>query len=224
MDLDAAITELDRVLDLGARVICMRPGPVHIPTGTTSPFIEAFDPFWARVAEAGITVAFHGGDSGYSAHVDAWEPDTEARAFFATPLSRAITSNRAITETMAAMLCHRLLERHPRLRIASIENGASWVTHLLRLVEKAAAMSPGWFGEPPADLFRRHVWVSPFWEDDPVTAVGMIGDERTLFGSDWPHTEGIADPGSYRDELAGLPDQTIERVMGGNALKLTAPI
>ena len=122
------------------------------------------------------------------------------------------------------MLCHRLLERHPRLRIASIENGASWVTHLLRLVEKSAAMSPGWFAEPPAELFRRQVWVSPFWEDNPVTAVEMIGEDRTLFGSDWPHTEGIADPGSYRDELAGLPDDTIDRVMGGNALELTAPI
>ncbi|MEY2447656.1 MAG: hypothetical protein QOH79_1132 [Acidimicrobiaceae bacterium] len=224
MDLDGAVSELERVVDLGARVICMRPGPVHTAGGTTSPFIESFDPFWARVAEAGITVAFHGGDSGYGAHVDAWEPDTEAKAFFATPLSRAITSNRAITETMAALLCHRLLERHHRLRIASIENGASWVTHLLRLVEKSAAMSPGWFAQSPSELFQRQVWVSPFWEDNPVAAVEMIGPDRTLFGSDWPHTEGISEPASYRDELAGLPDDTIDRVMGGNALELTAPL
>ena len=224
MDLDGAVAELDRVLQLDARVICMRPGPVHTATGTTSPFTEAFDPFWARVAEAGITVAFHGGDSGYSTHVDAWEPDTEAKAFFATPLYRALISNRAITETMLAMLCHRVIERHPRLRIASIENGASWVSHLLKLVEKSAAMTPGWFTEPPVELFHRQVWVSPFWEDNPVTSVEMIGAERTLFGSDWPHTEGIANPGSYRDELAGLPEQTIDRVMGANALELTSPL
>jgi predicted TIM-barrel fold metal-dependent hydrolase len=221
MDLDGAIAELERVLALDARVICMRPGPVPTPTGTTSPFTEAFDPFWARVAEAGITVAFHGGDSGYSAHVDAWEPDTEAKAFFATPLYRAITSNRAITETMLALLCHRMLERHPRVRIASIENGASWVTHLLKLVEKSAAMAPGWFTEPPTELFRRQVWVSPFWEDNPVTSVETIGADRTLFGSDWPHTEGLAEPTSYRDELQGLPDASIDRVMGANALELT---
>ena len=224
MELDAAVAELDRVLDLGARVLCMRPGPVHTAVGTTSPFTEAFDPFWARVAEAGITVAFHGGDSGYGAHVDAWEPDTEAKAFFATPLYRAITSNRAISETMLALLCHRTLERHPRLRIASIENGASWVSHLLKLAEKSAAMSPGWFTESPSELFHRQVWVSPFWEDDPVTSVELIGAERTLFGSDWPHTEGLADPGSYREELAGLPEATIDRVMGANALELTAAL
>jgi predicted TIM-barrel fold metal-dependent hydrolase len=224
VDLDLAVAELEVVLGRGARVICMRPGPVHTAAGSTSPFTEDFDPFCARVAEAGITVAFHGGDSGYGAHVAAWEPATEAKAFFATPLSRAITSNRAITETMLALLCHRLLERHPRLRIASIENGASWVSHLLRLVKKSAAMTPGWFTADPVELFHRHVWVSPFWEDDAVGSVEAVGADRTLFGSDWPHTEGLADPTGYRDELAGLPGETIDRVMGANALELTAPL
>jgi predicted TIM-barrel fold metal-dependent hydrolase len=224
IDLDGAVAELERVLDLGARVLCVRPGPVRTATGTTSPFIEAFDPFWARVNEAGVTVALHGGDSGYSAHVSAWEPDTEAKAFFATPLYRALTNNRAITETMLAVLCHRVLERHPRVRLASIENGSGWVPHVLKLVERSAAMTPGWFGEPPTDVFRRQVWVSPFWEDDPVTAVATIGADRTLFGSDWPHIEGLADPASYRDELAGLPPEAIDRVMQGNALELTSPL
>ncbi len=223
MDLGLAVEELDRVLDRGARVLCLRPAPVHTASGTTSPFTEAFDPFWARVAEADVAVAFHGGDSGYGTHVDAWEPDTEAKAFFATPLYRAITSNRAISETMLALLCHRTLERHPGLRIASIENGSGWVSHVLRLADRSAAMSPGWFTESPTELFRRQVWVSPFWEDDPVSSVGTIGADRTLFGSDWPHTEGLSDPVGYRDELAGLPDDVIDQVMGANALELTGP-
>jgi predicted TIM-barrel fold metal-dependent hydrolase len=224
MDVEGAVAELERVIDRGARVICLRPGPVHTASGSTSPFTEDFDPFWARVGEAGIAAAFHGGDSGYGAHVAAWEPDTEVKAFFATPLSRAITSNRAISETVIAMLCHRMLERHPRVRIASIENGAGWATHTLRLVDKAAAMTPGWFREPPREVFARQVWVSPFWEDNSVSSVEAIGPERTLFGSDWPHTEGLADPVSYRDQLAGLSEPTIDRVMGGNVRELTTPL
>jgi hypothetical protein len=108
IDLEGALQELCTVLDRGARVICLRPGPVHTASGTTSPFTDEYDRFWSTVEESGITVAFHGGDSGYSAHVDAWEPDTEAKAFFATPLYRSLISHRAITETMLAMLCHRL--------------------------------------------------------------------------------------------------------------------
>ena len=25
---------------------------------------------------------------------------------------------------------------------------------------------PGWFGDDPVEVFRRHVWINPFWEDD----------------------------------------------------------
>jgi predicted TIM-barrel fold metal-dependent hydrolase len=41
-----------------------------------------------------------------------------------------------------------------------------------------------------------------------------------LFGSDYPHPEGLADPVSYVDELAGLSDEKIRKIMGGNLAKL----
>lgn len=37
-----------------------------------------------------------------------------------------------------------------------------------------------------------------------------------MFGSDYPHAEGLSGPLSYVDELEGLPDQDIARVLGGN--------
>ena len=41
-----------------------------------------------------------------------------------------------------------------------------------------------------------------------------------LFGSDFPHPEGLADPVSYVDELAGLPEESIRKIMGGNLAAL----
>ena len=41
-----------------------------------------------------------------------------------------------------------------------------------------------------------------------------------LFGSDYPHPEGMADPITFVDELAGLPDEDIHKVMGGNLNRL----
>jgi predicted TIM-barrel fold metal-dependent hydrolase len=223
MDLDKAVAELERVLALDARVICLRPASVRTPAGSTSPFLEEFDPFWARVNEAGVTVAFHGGDSGYGRFVKEWEPSVQSRAFFATPLERLMTGSRSITDTMGALLCHRLLERHTRLRIASIENGAGWARSLVKKVDLAAAQTPGWFQERPSVTFRRHVWVSPFWEENPVRAVEHLTPQRTLFGSDWPHTEGIAEPASYLDSLTSLPEDDVRRIMRDNALELTTP-
>lgn len=222
LDLDRAIAELERVLARGARVICVRPAPVLSPEGTRSPFLEDYDPFWARVAEAGITTAWHGGDTGYAHHIAAWEPTARGRAFFASPLQRVLAKNRAITETMAAAVCHRVFERHPGLRFATIENGSGWVAKLLDRLDLAHTQSPGWFTEPPSATFRRHVWVSPFWEDDPLDAIALLGPERVLFGSDWPHAEGIADPTSYADALTSLDAAAIERVMRENTLELTS--
>ena len=63
LDLDLALAELDRVMKLGARVVHLRAGPVS----GQSPADVHFDPFWARLEEAEIPVAFHLADSGYNA-------------------------------------------------------------------------------------------------------------------------------------------------------------
>ena len=65
-DVDLAVAELEWCLDQGARTIVMRPAAVWTATGPRSPGDPMFDPFWARVAEAGITTVVHAGDSGYS--------------------------------------------------------------------------------------------------------------------------------------------------------------
>jgi DhnA family fructose-bisphosphate aldolase class Ia len=53
-------------LDRGARIVAVRPGPVFTAEGWKSPADPAFDPFWARVAEARLVVACHPGfDDGY---------------------------------------------------------------------------------------------------------------------------------------------------------------
>lgn len=221
VDLEAAVAELEWALEHDARIICVRTAPVTLHAHTVSPFLEEFDPFWARVAEARIVTAFHGGDTGYAHHVAAWEPAARGRAFFASPLQRVIAKNRAITETMAAAVCHKVFDRHPRLRVAVVENGSAWLRDLLKKLDIAATQSGGWFSERPSDTFRRHVWVTPFWEDDPAEAAELIGVERTLFGSDWPHAEGIAEPTSYADAIAPLGADAVRRIMRDNFRELT---
>ena len=46
-----------------------------------------YDPFWARVAEAGITVAYHSGESGYGRYAADWGEDAEIEAFRRTPFT-----------------------------------------------------------------------------------------------------------------------------------------
>jgi predicted TIM-barrel fold metal-dependent hydrolase len=64
------------------------------------------------------------------------------------------------------------------------------------------------------------VHVSPFWEEDLPALAELIGDDNVLFGSDFPHPEGLADPSSYLDELEGAPAETVRKIMGGNLARL----
>ena len=67
-DPDAALEELDRLIERGARIVHIRPAPVPGEHGTSRSLGDRLhDPVWARLAEASIPVAFHLGDSGYNA-------------------------------------------------------------------------------------------------------------------------------------------------------------
>jgi len=72
------------------------------------------------------------------------------------------------------------------------------------------------FPEDPRETFRRHVWVAPFYEDDMVEIAGLIGADRMLFGSDWPHAEGLANPTAFIHDLDGFSPADIEQVMKTN--------
>jgi predicted TIM-barrel fold metal-dependent hydrolase len=46
--------------------------------------------------------------------------------------------------------------------------------------------------------------------------VELLGADKVIFGSDYPHPEGMSDPLAYVDEIADLPAADIEAIMGGN--------
>lgn len=219
-DLDAAIESLEWAIAHDARVICMRPAPVPTASGTRSPADPMFDPFWARVDEAGLAVAFHTGDSGYTAQTDAWEPFGSFRAFQFTPF-RLLTSDRPIFDTIGALICHGLFTRFPRIRVVSIENGAAWVDNLVKKLNKISTTYGHHFPEHPVDTLRRHVYVSPFHEEDPGHYIDLLGADRIVFGSDFPHAEGLEQPATYVADLAGQPADVVERVMRTNTQGLT---
>lgn len=129
---------------------------------------------------------------------------------------------RPIEDTMAALVCHGALTRNPDLRILSVENGASWVPYLFYQFADVFKKMPDAFPENPIDAFKRCVYVAPFWEDDFKKMADLCGIDRIIFGSDWPHPEGLSDPISLVDDLVGhgLDEDGVRKVMGANMIDL----
>ncbi len=218
VDPDAAVSELERLLGADARVVCLKGGTVPTPAGRTSPADRRFDRFWGLVDESGVTVGIHSGDAGYGRYLDDWEPTGDFEAFRHTPLRMVLSSDRAPYETMAALVCQGLFDRFPRVRVASIEAGASWVPGLCSKLAKAYGQMPSAFASDPVETFRSHVWVAPFYEDDLASLKVELGIDHVLFGSDWPHAEGLAEPRSFADDLRrhGYVDDEVTAVMADN--------
>ena len=224
VDPQAAIDELEWVLEKGARLICMRPAAVFEKDCSWSPADPRFDGFWARVAEAGITTVIHAGDSGYSSQGyanDAFSADFSGSSYRFSV--RAWSMERAAQDFLATLIFDRLFERFPGLRVASVENGSSFLPDLFRKLESVARKGRGYFKEDPVETFKRHVWINPFWEDDVHEILSLMGPDRVVFGSDWPHIEGLPAPLDYLEELGGLDESTIRRVVLENALELNSP-
>ena len=215
-----ALDELNWAIGRGVRIIVMRTAPVPAPGGLTrSPGDPIYDAFWARAAEARVTVAFHSGDAGYGKYVDDWEPGGDFEAFKFSAL-RTMTGDRAPFDMFAALVCHGVFTRHPDLRCASIEAGSEWVQPLIKKFKKAYAQNPYMFGSDPIEQFREHVWVAPFYEDDIRSLANAIGSDRVLFGSDFPHAEGLAVPTAFINDLHGFSDDEVRLIMRDNAYEL----
>jgi predicted TIM-barrel fold metal-dependent hydrolase len=214
---EKAIEELEWVVERGARTVLIRPAPVPCYGGSRSFALEQFDPFWQAVVDADVLVSMHASDSGYTRYQGDWTGPQEMLPFRLDAFRMLTGGKRPIEDTAAALTCHGLLTRFPDLRVALVENGGDWVVPFLEHLSDTHAKMPQMFDEDPVEAFRRNVYVSPFHEDDIEGLVDAIGIDHVLFGSDFPHPEGLAEPCSYLDHLPpGMAQDDIAKVMGGN--------
>lgn len=224
IDAAAAEAEVDRVLEIGTRMVIMRAGPVGNPYGRPpSPADAKFDRIWAKLAEAGVVVAIHAGDAGYTKYLADWGESTKYTGLKSTPLTEVLSVGieRPIFDMMAAMICHGLFDRHPKLKVATLELGAAWVPELHRRLKVAYGKTPQLFGQDPVESFRQHVWVAPFYEDNITRLRDIHGADRILLGSDWPHPEGLSSPRKWIGDFVELGEADMRKALRDNQLALT---
>ena len=221
---DRAIEELEWVVERGAKLVLIRPAPVPGYEGTRSFALPEFDPFWQKVVEADIAVGMHSSDDGMTKYLNSWEgrQNGEFLAFAQWTAFQQLIHHqkRGIFDAMGSAVAHGLFNRFPTLRFLPVENGSSWVRPLLETFEHEYDHNPHLYEEDPVKVFKRNIWVHPFHEEDPVGLAEILGADRVVFGSDYPHPEGLADPASYVDELEGVPEESVRKIMGGNLARL----
>ena len=225
-DVDRAVALLDWAIERGARAIVMRPGPIDV----RSPADPHFDPFWARMNEAGVVSAYHitfAGPDFHAIRSKQWG-QPEFTGFYEQTAWQWVFcyGEQTIMETIAALILENLFGRFHGLRVVTSELGCEWGPPLAVRMDKMRGLARHgrWLGgelkERPSAVFKRHVRMHGYPQDDVASVVGQLGPDVVLASSDFPHSEGLAEPTQFGEKVAGLPSDQQRKVLRDNGFAL----
>ena len=231
-DPDLAVKELETVLELGAPMIQTKSGHAHggrdNPYGGRSPADPIYDRFWSIANEAGIRLAVHLGGTDYQKYGADWSENPQA-VFGDFDAFQWMTywGDRPAMELTSALILHNFFGRFPNMHVVLSEQGTVWLPYTLRKMDHAFMMGrrakwseTGRLDRRPSQIFREHFVVAPFPEENVERVVAEIGIEPIVFGSDFPHGEGLAYPSKYVDaQLSSFSDEQQRLIMRDNLEK-----
>jgi predicted TIM-barrel fold metal-dependent hydrolase len=228
--LDGALKELDWVTGRGAPIVYIRPAPVFGPNGPRSFALPEFDPFWEAMQERDIVVGLHNTvNMRYPVDLAELDGTPEAGGYFrpyghsGEMAFRSLTTPRSQTsDLIASMIGHGMLTRFPRLKVVIVEHFNEWTRPMLQHFQNTYDKAPVLFDENPMDVLRRNVFIHIFQDPNPVELIRMLGVENSMFGSDFPHPEGLRDPLAFSQQITELSLEEQALVMGGNLARLVS--
>ena len=222
-DLDDAIAELERCARAGLRAASI---PTH--PGDEAPYrLSSYDSFWARAEGLGVPLGMHAGSErpgpgrfsiGDFVMAEQKSGDASFRSTYHYWAMRSV----------ADMVFAGVFERHPTLQLAVVEHDVGWAPHFIRRMDMTYAehkyVTEISFkdGKLPSDFIRQNVLFT-FMEDPVfVPLLSMVGVDRVMWGSDYPHRESTwpRSRGVLGRVLAPLSDDQQRRITHSNAANL----
>ena len=187
-----------------------------------------FDPIWAGFAERRIPAGIHVAANGeYNAISPSFKNNGKSELALGGDAPAGEVGLLHIGSSavlfMSAMIFDGVFERHPHLRVISMEHAATWLPSWLHQLDFTAHMFKRRreFPEAPSVTAKRHIRVSPF-PDEPVGwIIDNVGPDMLCFASDYPHPEGTGDPiGKFERNMPGCDQETMDKFYFGNMLEL----
>jgi predicted TIM-barrel fold metal-dependent hydrolase len=206
--------------------------PNGTPPGDMSPADRALDPFWALFASADVPITFHIGTelSLFKSHL--WDQNVpefvgaQTLEFTIQPYWGS-TVNFATENYLAAMILGGVFERHPTLRMGSIEIGAQWVGPLAERLDLWAGQFKERLGSilsmKPSEYINRQFRAAPFHFEDIASYFDKYPNLQDVYSfcTDYPHVEGGRNSKQkFSEQLAGCDEITRRKFFRDNGYLL----
>ena len=130
---------------------------------------------------------------------------------------------------MTNIILSGMLDRHPELKIVSVESGVGWIPFILETLDyELAENAPERFDSlqlKPSEYFKRQLYAT-FWFErsngNLPALIAAVGEDNVLFETDFPHPTCLyPNPlGEVADKLAMLTPDVQRKILSDNARQL----
>jgi predicted TIM-barrel fold metal-dependent hydrolase len=176
-----------------------------------------FDRFWAAPEEIGLPIGVHSGAE-----------DAPLRFPRDVPFFLSVCNNKMfmMQQSLALLISSAVPQRFRKLRFVIVEGGIGWIAALLRFMDHWWEDHHRWMepklDKPPSACFKRQFWAT-FEDDRPgVLTRHLLGTDRLMWGSDYPHTEGTFPFSMKRisQDFVDVPEDETRMMVRNNAAHL----
>lgn len=221
-DASAAADELRRAVANGARGGFLLPFTLDgLPHGH-----PAHDPLWQAAQELDVPIAIHTGvdPPARSLHHRfdgvSWPEGIPGQIWYLQMMFP-----QAVQQAFTSFFQWVAFDRFPSLKLVVLESGAGWLPYWM---DRMDALYSGSLRvtmplrERPSVYVRRQCWIAADPDESFLPAVvDIVGGDRVLWASDFPHSDHTSDYCRELDEVCrGLSPEAAHRLRGGNAARL----
>lgn len=222
-DVDEAVREVHWIADHALAGGVLLPG---VPPGAPIEplWSPVYDPVWRACEERGVVLNAHGGSA---------SPDYGQ--YPASQLLWLMETTWFSHRPLWVFLLSGVFERFPGLRMVMAEQGSGWVRPTLDVMDQhfdfltagsvgeLHFLNPVKLSRKPSEYWATNCYVTAsFMHREDCLRRDLIGTDRIMWGSDYPHREGTY-PFSIeamRMTFAGLPPAEVQALLGGTAAKV----
>jgi predicted TIM-barrel fold metal-dependent hydrolase len=209
---DQAVKEVRRVAKMGLKGL-----ELSCSWDMEPMWHPSWEPFWQAVDDVQLPLHFH------------TFPTTPPRARQEAPRVRRAAMFTGVSafqmgliHIIAGMMGAGVFERYPRLRVSFGESGAGWLGYALHRMDfEFEDRFRDLMKLKPSEYWRRQCKAT--FQFDPICTklIDDIGVETLMWGSDYPHTDGIWPESSkyIEEQFEGLSPEVVHKITCENAAK-----
>jgi predicted TIM-barrel fold metal-dependent hydrolase len=212
-DIDRDVAEMTRCAKLG-----MKGAMISISQDSQKDYSDpSFEKLWSAAEELEMPISLHvaASETTFMATGNMW-------ADFACVFTPTMYS-------IVTMLFSGIFDRHPGLKVVSVENDASWPLPVLERMDDRWLHDRKWAwgdalssGRKPSEIFHDHVSCTFMRDRTAILNREIIGRKNIMWGSDYPHFDGAwpASGASLASQFEGVPLADQRRIGRENAIEL----